>query len=98
MPVRRSTSSTVSGTTTPATPARVARSTATTCSGSTGWKRIGEVIELSEGDLVLTFNKTIDLMRQIREMLADVKPEHPLRSTLQEAERLLRRGIVEQSL
>ena len=39
---------------------------------------IGEVIELSEGDLVLTFNKTIDLMRQVREMLDDVMPEHPL--------------------
>src|SRR3712207_9017579 len=54
--------------------------------------------ELSEGDLVLTFNKTIDLMRQVREMLADVSPDHPLRRTLGEAERLLRRGIVEQSL
>jgi ATP-dependent RNA helicase HelY len=59
---------------------------------------IGETIELSEGDLVLTFNKTIDLMRQVREMLADVAPEHPLRGKLQEAERLVRRGIVEQSL
>ncbi len=46
---------------------------------------IGEVIELSEGDLVLTFNKTIDLMRQVREMLADVMPEHALRWTLQQA-------------
>src|SRR3712207_9595217 len=54
--------------------------------------------DLSEGDLVLTFNKTIDLMRQVREMLADVSPDHPLRRTLGEAERLLRRGIVEQSL
>jgi hypothetical protein len=60
--------------------------------------QIGEAIELSEGDLVLTFNKTIDLMRQVREMLTDVMPEHPLRHTLGEAERLLRRGIVEQSL
>jgi ATP-dependent RNA helicase HelY len=59
---------------------------------------IGETIELSEGDLVLTFNKTLDLMRQVREMLADVMPEHPLRSSLQQAERLIRRGIVEQSL
>jgi ATP-dependent RNA helicase HelY len=67
------------------------------CRGST-MAEIGEVIELSEGDLVLTYNKTIDLMRQVREMLADVRPEHPLRYTLQEAERLLRRGIVEQSL
>ena len=59
---------------------------------------IGSVIELSEGDLVLTFNKTIDLMRQVREMLIDVLPEHPLRYGLLEAEHLLRRGIVEQSL
>jgi hypothetical protein len=67
------------------------------CRGAT-MAEIGEVIELSEGDLVLTFNKTIDLMRQVREMLADVMPENPLRFTLMEAERLLRRGIVEQSL
>ncbi|HKG27304.1 MAG TPA: DEAD/DEAH box helicase, partial [Thermomicrobiales bacterium] len=67
------------------------------CRGST-MAEIGEVIELSEGDLVLTFNKTIDLMRQVREMLADVMPENQLRFTLMEAERLLRRGIVEQSL
>jgi ATP-dependent RNA helicase HelY len=59
---------------------------------------IGETIELSEGDLVLTFNKTLDLMRQVCEMLADVMPEHPLRSSLHQAERLIRRGIVEQSL
>jgi ATP-dependent RNA helicase HelY len=59
---------------------------------------IGETIELSEGDLVLTFNKTIDLMRQVREMLVDVMPGHPLRAKLVDAERLIRRGIVEQSL
>jgi ATP-dependent RNA helicase HelY len=65
-----------------------------------GWSmvQIGEQLELSEGDLVLTFNKTIDLMRQMREMLADVIHDHPLRAKLQQAERLLRRGIVEQSL
>jgi ATP-dependent RNA helicase HelY len=55
-------------------------------------------IELSEGDLVLTFNKTIDLLRQVREMLEDVLPDHVLRYSLREAERLLRRDIVEQSL
>ncbi len=59
---------------------------------------IGETIEISEGDLVLTFNKTIDLMRQVRDMLLGVRPDHPLRHGLQAAERLLRRGIVEQSL
>jgi ATP-dependent RNA helicase HelY len=65
-----------------------------------GWSmaQIGEEIELSEGDLVITFNKTIDLMRQVREMLTDVMPEHPLRGKLRDAERMIRRGIVEQSL
>ena len=47
---------------------------------------ISAQIELSEGDLVMTFNKTIDLMRQIWEMLVNVKPEHPLRIRLQQAE------------
>jgi hypothetical protein len=59
---------------------------------------IGAQIELSEGDLVMTFNKTIDLMRQVWEMLVSVKPEHPLRTRLQQAEALLRRDIVEHSL
>ena len=67
------------------------------CQGAT-MAEIGDHIELSEGDLVMTFNKTIDLMRQVREMLADVMPEHPLRARLQGAESLLRRDIVEQSL
>ena len=35
---------------------------------------IGAQIELSEGDLVMTINKTIDLMRQVWEMLVHVKP------------------------
>jgi hypothetical protein len=59
---------------------------------------IGAHIELSEGDLVMTFNKTIDLIRQVWEMLLSVKPEHPLRIRLQQAESLLRRDIVEHSL
>ncbi|HEU0113688.1 MAG TPA: DNA helicase, partial [Thermomicrobiales bacterium] len=67
------------------------------CLGAT-MAEIGDAIDLSEGDLVMTFNKTIDLMRQAREMLADTQPEHPLRRTLADAERLLRRDIVEQSL
>ena len=46
---------------------------------------ISEVIQLSEGDLVLTFNKTIDLMRQVRDMLTDVLPDNPLRWALLEA-------------
>src|SRR5690606_5350899 len=60
--------------------------------------QIGEQLELSEGDLVLTFNKTIDLMRQVREMIIEVLPGHPLATNLTLAERRLRRGIVEQSL
>ncbi len=55
-------------------------------------------IDLSEGDVVLSFNKTIDLMRQVREMLANALPGHPLREKLVEAERLVKRDIVEQSL
>ncbi len=65
-----------------------------------GWSmsQIGEAIELSEGDLVMTFNKTIDLMRQLREMLINVDADHPLVDKFREAEKLVRRGIVEQSL
>jgi ATP-dependent RNA helicase HelY len=65
-----------------------------------GWSmsQIGEAIELSEGDLVMTFNKTIDLMRQLREMLITVDSAHPLVERFREAEKLVRRGIVEQSL
>jgi ATP-dependent RNA helicase HelY len=59
---------------------------------------ITETIQLSEGDLVLTFNKTIDLVKQVREMLEDVKPEHELIGPLRKAEKMLCRGIVEQSL
>lgn len=60
--------------------------------------RILERIELSEGDLVLTFNKTLDLMRQVREMLAHAMPDHPLRIELEQAEEMVKRDIVEQSL
>ncbi len=67
------------------------------CLGAT-MVEIGETIELSEGDLVLTFNKTIDLMRQVRDMLRDVLDDHPLIPLLRQSERLMRRGIVEQSL
>jgi ATP-dependent RNA helicase HelY len=67
------------------------------CNGAT-MSEITEQIDLSEGDLVLTFNKTIDLMRQVREMIANVAPDHPLRENLAISERLVRRDIVEQSL
>ena len=66
--------------------------------GGANMSTIIEKIDLSEGDLVMTFNKTLDLMRQVREMLANARPDHPLRETLQEAENLVRRDIVEQSL
>jgi ATP-dependent RNA helicase HelY len=67
------------------------------CGGAT-MAEISDTIDLSEGDLVLTFNKTIDLMRQVREMLVDTNPDHPLATTLVEATRLMKRDIVEQSL
>ncbi len=67
------------------------------CRGAT-MAEIGESLEVSEGDLVITFNKTIDLMRQVRDMLLDVEPDHPLRSKLDAAISLLKRGIVAQSL
>jgi ATP-dependent RNA helicase HelY len=67
------------------------------CMGQTMVEVI-EKIQLSEGDLVLTFNKTIDLVKQVREMLEDVQPEHHLIAVLRQTERLLCRGIVEQSL
>ena len=59
--------------------------------------QLTEAIELSEGDIVLTINKSIDLMRQVRTMLATVMPQHPLRDTLANAERLALRDIVAQS-
>jgi ATP-dependent RNA helicase HelY len=46
----------------------------------------------------MTFNKTLDLMRQVQEMLANARPDHPLREMLREAENLVRRDIVEQTL
>lgn len=67
------------------------------CNGAT-MAEITQQIELSEGDLVLTFNKTLDLMRQVREMLEKLYPDHPLRWTIAAAESLARRDIIEQSL
>lgn len=67
------------------------------CRGST-MQDIGEALQLSEGDLVITFNKTIDLLRQVRDMLLGVQPDNPLVETLSTAIRRLKRGIVEQSL
>lgn len=66
------------------------------CEGA-AMTRLTESIDLSEGDIVLTINKTIDLMRQVRSMLGTVMPQHPLRSVLSAAERLALRDIVAQS-
>jgi ATP-dependent RNA helicase HelY len=52
-------------------------------------------MDLSEGDLVMTFNKTLDLMRQVRDMFARHDPQNPLRFALSEADRMMRRGVVE---
>jgi ATP-dependent RNA helicase HelY len=52
-------------------------------------------MEISEGDLVLTFNKTLDIMRQVREMLVHHESEHYLVPALWEADKLMRRGVVE---
>ena len=52
-------------------------------------------MDLSEGDIVMTFNKTLDLMRQVREMIRRQTPDAPLREGLREADALLRRGVVE---
>lgn len=58
---------------------------------------IANQIELSEGDLVMTFNKTIDLMRQLREMLLASQTHPQLRDRLEWAIKLVQRDIVEQS-
>jgi ATP-dependent RNA helicase HelY len=60
-------------------------------------ERIVEKLGLSEGDIVLAFNKSLDIMRQVRKMLQAVRPESPLIGQLRGAEKLVRRGIVEQS-
>ncbi len=54
-------------------------------------------VDLSEGDVVLTFNKAVDLMRQVREMLLSVDAGSPLLRKLEAAMRKARRGIIEQS-
>jgi superfamily II RNA helicase len=67
------------------------------CMGAT-LAEITEQIELSEGDLVFTFNKSLDLMRQVREMLETLYPYHPLCWSIATAEALARRDIIEQPL
>ena len=51
-------------------------------------------VELPEGDVMLTFNKTLDLGRQLRGAVAAVDPGAELVETLAAGERLMRRGIV----
>lgn len=51
-------------------------------------------IGLPEGDVMLTFNKTLDLSRQLRDAVAVVDAQSPLLDTLKDGERLMRRGIV----
>jgi hypothetical protein len=46
----------------------------------------------------MTFNKTIDLLRQVGEMLQQVNPQHQLRPRFRQAEAMLKRDIVEHSL
>jgi len=55
-----------------------------------------EKVQLAEGDIIITFNKTLDLMRQVQDMLFEHEPDNPLISTLREARRMMRRGVVEQ--
>jgi ATP-dependent RNA helicase HelY len=53
-----------------------------------------DLAALPEGDLILTFNKTLDLMRQLRDMLRRNWPDSPLLAKLAAGERLMRRGLV----
>ncbi|MDB5078743.1 MAG: box helicase domain protein [Chloroflexi bacterium] len=57
---------------------------------------IMEKMQLAEGDIIITFNKTLDLMRQVFDMLVEHEPGHPLIARLKEAKVLVRRGVVEQ--
>jgi ATP-dependent RNA helicase HelY len=55
-----------------------------------------EKMQLAEGDVIITFNKTLDLMRQVQDMLETHDADNPLIQTLKESRRLMRRGVVEQ--
>ena len=52
-------------------------------------------VDMSEGDLVMTFNKTLDIMRQVRDMFNHQDPEHPILQGLRQADKMMRRGVVE---
>jgi ATP-dependent RNA helicase HelY len=49
---------------------------------------------LPEGDIMLTFNKTLDLMRQLRDAARGLERHAPFVEVLDAGERLMRRGIV----
>jgi ATP-dependent RNA helicase HelY len=53
-------------------------------------------VGISEGDVISTFNKALDLLNQIQDMLRKVAPDHVLTYTVPQAIALMRRGIVEQ--
>ncbi len=63
-----------------------------------GWTfdRLLDAVNLTEGDIVATLNKTLDLMRQVRHALRNSPRGPNLIPKLEEGERLIRRGIVEQ--
>src|SRR5205823_1672008 len=52
-------------------------------------------VDISEGDLVMTFNKTLDLMRQVRDMFVHYDPHNALLGQIEEADRMVRRGVVQ---
>jgi ATP-dependent RNA helicase HelY len=55
-----------------------------------------EKMQLAEGDIIITFNKTLDLTRQVFEMLRGLDQNHPLLPALAQTRKLIRRGVVEQ--
>ena len=65
------------------------------CRGSS-LANILEKVQLAEGDIIITYNKTLDLVRQVFDMLRLLQPEHPLLPVLSATRRLIRRGVVEQ--
>ncbi len=71
------------------------------CRGA-GFAELLEQMPISEGDLLLALNKTLDLGTQLREALRTGAPDDPqarrLAAKLDVGDRLLRRGIVAQSL
>ncbi len=71
------------------------------CRGAT-FAELLETIAVGEGDLLMTMNKTLDLATQLREALRAGAPNRvearTLAAKLEVGDRLLRRGIVAQSL